>query len=168
MLIDVAAHFKALAREDPKRIVFPEGSDLRIIEAAATCAREGICRPVVLGSQGEIRRMARDAGFELDGVQIVNPLEQLFLDHYARAYSQKRPVSEGVAKRLVRRNLLYGAMAVSTGSADGLVGGATVPTARVLEAGGLAIGYEPGISVPSSIFIMVLPGILAASFLPPS
>jgi phosphate acetyltransferase len=73
------------------------------------------------------------------------------------AYMRRRQVEERIAKRIIKRNLVYGAMAVSVGAADGLVGGATVPTARVLEAGGLAIGYEPGVSVPSSLFFMVLP-----------
>ena len=49
METDVAERFKALAREAPKRIVFPEGADVRIVEAAAVCAREGICHPIVLG-----------------------------------------------------------------------------------------------------------------------
>ena len=44
---DIAERFKALAREDPKRIIFPESTDTRIIEAAAICAREAICEPVL-------------------------------------------------------------------------------------------------------------------------
>jgi phosphate acetyltransferase len=155
---DVAGRFRALAREDPKRIVFPEGSDLRILEAAATCARERLCEPIVLGHADELRAAARHAGICLDGVEVRNPAEQLALDRYAHAYTERRPnVDAATAHRVLRRNLLFGAMIVSTGGADGLVAGATCPSARVIEAGGLALGLAPGVSVPSSIFVMTLP-----------
>jgi len=156
---NVAERFVNLAREDPKRIVFPEGTDPRILEAAATCGREGICEPMVLGDPNAVAEAARQAGTTLEHVQVRNPAQQLSLDRYAAVYAQRRGnLEEGVARRILRRNLLFGAMVVSTGGADGMVGGATCPTARMLEAGGLAIGYEPGISVPSSIFVMLLPG----------
>jgi len=155
---DVADRFKALAREAPKRIVFPEATDPRILETASICARERICEPILLGHPAELRAQAAEAGLPLDGVEIRDPAEQLALDRYAHAYAQRRgTVDEATAHRILRRNLLFGAMIVSTGGADGMVAGATCPTARVLEAGGLAIGYQPGISVPSSIFVMVLP-----------
>ena len=157
MHTDIAERFRALARQAPRRIVFPEGSDPRILEAAATCARERICDPVVLGDPAHLKEAADRAGVTLDGVEIRNPAEQLALDRYAHAYAERRHVREGVAHHILRRNLLYGAMIVSAGDADGLVAGATCPSARVIEAGGLALGLAPGVSVPSSIFVMALP-----------
>lgn len=155
---DVAKRFKALAREAPRRIVFPEATDTRIIEAAAICAREGICEPVLLGGEERVAAAAAEARLSLDGIRVQDPAEQLALDRYASAYAKRRRhVDESVARRIVSRNMLFGAMVVSTGGADGMVGGITCPTARIIEAGGLAIGYEPGISVPSSLFVMVLP-----------
>ncbi|MBM4033395.1 MAG: phosphotransacetylase [Planctomycetes bacterium] len=156
--MDVAERFRALASETPKRIVFPEGGDVRVLEAAATCARERICEPIVLGVPDELAAAARQAGIHLDGVEVRNPAEQLALDRYARAYAERRPnVDPATAHRVLRRTLLFGAMIVATGDADGLVAGATCPSARVIEVGGLALGLAPGVSVPSSIFVMVLP-----------
>ena len=155
---DIAERLKARARRQRRRIIFPEGHDARIIEAAGLCAREGICEPILLGQPDQVRAVAAENNLPLDGVEIMDPTERLALDRYARVYAERRgTVDEAVARRIVRRNLLYGAMVVSTGGADGVVGGATCPTARVIEAGGLAIGYQPGISVPSSFFIMVMP-----------
>ena len=155
---DIAERFKALAREEPRRIIFPEATDARIIEAAHICAADGICEPVLLGVEAHVAEAARQAGLSLDGIDIQDPAERLALDRYAAVYAQRREhVDKAVARRVVRRNMLFGAMIVSTGGADGMVGGATCPTARIIEAGGLAIGYEHGISVPSSIFVMVLP-----------
>lgn len=157
MHTDIAERFRALARQAPRRIVFPEGSDPRILEAAAICARERICDPVVLGDAAHLQEAADRAGVTLGGVETRNPAEQLALDRYAHAYAERRHVQEGVAHHVLRRNLLYGAMIVSTGGADGMVAGATCPSARVIEAGGLALGLAPGVSVPSSIFVMELP-----------
>lgn len=158
MHTDIAERFRALAREMPKRIVFPEGGDPRVLEAAAACAAQRICEPIVLGVPEELWATARDAGLSLDGVELRNPTEQLALDRYAHAYTERRPnVDDATAHHILRRKLLFGAMMVSTGGADGMVAGATCPTARVIEAGALAIGLAPGVSVPSSIFIMVLP-----------
>ncbi|HPD16183.1 MAG TPA: phosphate acetyltransferase [Planctomycetota bacterium] len=158
MHTDIAERFRALAREVPKRIVFPEGGDTRILEAAAVCASHRICEPIVLGVPDELQAAAKDAGLSLDGVELRNPTEQLALDRYAHAYTERRPnVDDATAHHILRRKLLFGAMMVSTGGADGMVAGATCPTARVIEAGALAIGLAPGVSVPSSIFIMVLP-----------
>jgi len=158
METDIADRFKALARAAPKRIVFPEGSDPRIIEAAAICARDQACYPTLLGKPDKIRALAGQAGISLDHVELMNPTEQLAFDRLATMYAERRSnIDKATARRILRRHLLYGAMMVSAGGADGLVAGATCPSARVLEAGGLAIGYEPDISVPSSIFVMVLP-----------
>ena len=63
--------------------------------------------------------------------------------------------SERVAKRLLAKPLFYAAMAVKAGDADTLVAGASQPTARVIEAGLMSVGLAPGISTPSSFFIMV-------------
>ena len=62
-----------------------------------------------------------------------------------------------MARRLVRRPLVYAGMMVACGYADGMVGGVTCPTAKVLQAAALTIGYAEGVSAPSSFFIMVVP-----------
>jgi phosphate acetyltransferase len=157
MITDVAAHFESLARQNPQRIVFPEGQDERILEAAVACVRTGICRPILLGDPGAIQRMARERGLALEGLRLLSPAEPDLVARYAREYARHRGVTESVAGHLVRRPFFFGAMAVALGDADGLVGGATAPTARILEAGRLAIGLQPGMTIPSSVFFMVLP-----------
>jgi len=75
----------------------------------------------------------------------------------AARYAKDRNVNEKIARRLVGRNLVYGAMMVHCGYADGMVGGIAAATASVLQAAGLAVGYAEGVTAPSSCFIMVLP-----------
>jgi len=156
--MDLIETFKAKAKTAPRTIVYPEGDDERLIAAAAACVAEGIAKPVLIGKPDKIAEAASAAGVDLASVQVIDPRASDKLDAYAAAYVQSRGnVTESVAKRIVRRPMLFGAMMVAQGDADGMVAGAANATARVIEAGGLAIGYAEGISVPSSIFVMVVP-----------
>src|SRR5262245_49989874 len=59
------------ARNTPRRIVFPESTDGRILEAAAVLAKEGIARPILVGAEGPCREAARSHGVALDGIEVV-------------------------------------------------------------------------------------------------
>ena len=131
------------ARERRARIVFPEGDDPRIIEVAQRLSAEDIAEVILLGD--------RDAP---DGCLIENPADSEQLGELAALYAQRRSVKLGMANRAVRKPLYYGAMLVRAGHADLMVAGATNPTRRVIEAAQLCIGLSPGISVPSSFFLM--------------
>ena len=156
--MDMIERFKSVARQRAAKIVYPEGTDERLAAAAAQCRAEGIAASVLIGPADKVADAARQAGVSLEGVEVIDPKQSDKLDAYAAAYAAARDsVTESVARRIVRRPMLYAAMMVAQGDADGMVAGAANPTARVIEAGGLAIGYREGISVPSSIFIMVVP-----------
>ncbi len=156
--MDLIESFKAEAKKNVRTIVYPEGEDERLIAAAAACLKEGVANAVLLGKPDKIADAAASAGVGLAGVEIIDPKASDQLDAYAAAYVQSRSnVTESVAKRIVRRPMLFGAMMVAQGAADGMVAGAANATARVIEAGGLAIGYAECITVPSSIFVMVVP-----------
>ncbi|MBU0478738.1 phosphate acetyltransferase [bacterium] len=158
---DIISRFIERTKKTPKKIVFPEGEDIRIIEAASIIKSEEICIPVLLGDKSAIDKAASEAGFDISGVQIVNPQESSYLDEFAEKYSSLRKnISLSMAKRIVRRSLYFGAMMVSQGIADGMVGGIASTTASLIQAGAMCIGFEQGISTPSSFFIMVLPEFL--------
>ena len=151
MSVDI--NFIERAKLNLKRIVLPEGGDERVVSAARRLAAENIVHPIVLGAADEI------ASGSLDGVEIVDPANEAYLDRYAAAYATRRPgITERTARRLVRRPLFFGATMVGVGDADGIVAGVTRPTAQVISAGALAIGYADDVSLASSFFIMVLPG----------
>ena len=119
-----------------KRIVFPEGDDPRIVEAARRLEEEGICEPVVLAGA----------------------VDEAKLDAYAALYVQGRPdANPKVARRLAAKPLFHAGLMVKAGDADGMVAGAAHPTARVIEAGMMTVGLAPGIATPSSFFVMVVP-----------
>jgi len=156
--MDLVEQFKEKARQQPCRIVYPEGDDERMTAAAVACVKEGVAVPVLVGKADKVAAAAQAAGVDLSGIEIVEPKSSGKLDAYAASYVSARDnVSESVAKRILGRPMLFGAMMVAAGDADSMVAGAANPTARVIEAGGLTIGYAEGISAPSSIFIMVVP-----------
>lgn len=137
------------AKKSPKRIVLPEGDDARVLEAAGRLAAEKIVRPVVLAAPGTSVPA---------GVELVDPSNEAKIEQYAALYASQRGVKEGIARRLVKKSLMFGAMMVSAGDADGMVAGVAHPTATVISTAGLAIGYAEGVSSASSFFVMVLPG----------
>jgi phosphate acetyltransferase len=119
-----------------KRIVFPEGDDARVIEAARRLRDEEIAEPLLIAA-------------EEDGAK---------LDAYAALYLQGRPdANPKIARRLAAKPLFRAGLMVKAGDADAMIAGAAHPTARVIEAGMMTVGLAPGIATPSSFFLMVVP-----------
>ena len=148
--MDHIANFIASAKKRPGRVVFPEGDDPRIIHAARRLAEEGIASPIILSTNPHL-----DTG----GLTCISPPESSRTAAYSDAYSSRRSgVTPLAAARLIRRPLFYGAMMVRERDADAMVAGITKPTSQVITAGALAIGYAEGVTLPSSFFIMVIPG----------
>lgn len=132
-------------------IVYPEPEDRRIVEAAGHVAEQSIAEPLLVGHE---RDLPRDPAVGLRA-ESVEGSERL--RHLADEYARRRDVGERVARRLVGKPLIYSAMMVALGHADGMVAGASHATSSVLQAAALAIGYREGIAAPSSYFIMVVP-----------
>ena len=156
--MDLIAEFKRRARQGVKTIVLPEGDDDRILPAAKQILAEGIARPVVLGPAAKINGAAAKLGLDPAQVRLIDPATSRELERYSQTYCRRREgVGESVARRLMKQPLMFGAMMVAMGDADGMVGGVSCATVRVISAGGLTIGYQPGVSSASSFFVMVVP-----------
>jgi len=138
-------------------VVLPEGEDGRILRAGRRVVDRGIAEVVLLGAEEALVRAAAEAEVGLDGISLVDPLNSDRFDDYAARYCERRKVVAGVAGRLLRKPLFFGAMMVAAGDADALVAGVANPTRRVIEAGLMAIGLAHGIETPSSFFLMVVP-----------
>jgi len=151
---------KDKAKENPRRIVLPEGEDERILRAAEITSREGIANVVLLGSEDIVRKKASDLNVDLGKTMILDPERSPDLDRYAAIYCELRKdknVNEGMARRILRKSLYFGAMMVKVGEADGMVAGAVNLTASVTRAASLIIGLHGDISTPSSFFLMSKP-----------
>ncbi|HEY8836122.1 MAG TPA: phosphate acyltransferase, partial [Dehalococcoidia bacterium] len=116
---------KAAARNGT--IVLPEGEDVRILQAARRIVDDRIAHVVLIGDEDVLARAAADTGIGLQGIALVNQLTSDRLDDYVARYCERRSVVPGVAERLVRKPLYFGAMMVAAGDADALVAGAANP-----------------------------------------
>jgi phosphate acetyltransferase len=138
----------ARARPLQKRIVFPEGADPRVQEAAERLAREGIVQPVLIGPKASI-----------PGVKFVDPAASSNVGKYAGLLYERRR-SRGMtqieAEQIAVKPLYFAALMVSAGDADGSVGGVAHTTADTVRAALHAVGTAPGIHLVSSAYIMAV------------
>jgi phosphate acetyltransferase len=158
--MELLEKLKLRARARPQRIVLPEGEDPRIIAAAATIAREGFAKPILLGRRSAMESAAEAAGISLRGMESIDPATSPAGDRYARLYHERRQArgcTPDEARAIAAKPLYYAALAVAAGDADGSVGGAANTTAETVRAALHCIGLAAGATQVSSFFLMLLP-----------
>lgn len=141
----------------PKRkLVFTEGSDPRILEAASRLYRGGILTPVLLGDPTAIKAAAEENGQPIDGCEIINPDNYPDMDAMvtAMAEARKGKMTEDDCRKALQKSNYFGTMLVKMGKADGLLGGATYSTADTVRPALQLIKCKPGSKIVSSSFIM--------------
>lgn len=149
----------ATAKQAPKRIVLPEGEDPRIIEAAIRASHEGVAEITLVGNRGIIEQALADAGASQLDLRIEDPVSSALASRLANAYFELRKtkgVDEASAVEALRSPLVFAAMMVREGEADGTVGGAVATTADTVRAALQTIGKAPGVGLVSSFFLMML------------
>lgn len=156
--MDILAAAEADVRGRALRIVLPEAEDDRILRSAQQLSETELARPVLLGRTEEVRARAAAIGVSLNGSDIVDPASDHRIAEFAAHLARSRErMSASMAERLLRKPLYFGGAMVAAGAAEAMVAGAANPTKRVIEAGLMTIGPAPGISTPSSFFLMVVP-----------
>ncbi len=146
------------ARSAPRRIVLSEGEDPRVLQAASRAAREGVARPVVVGTGAAIREAAAREGVDLAGVEIVDPQASPLAPAFAEALFELRRgkgMTSGQASAAVCGPLCFADLMVRLGHADGSVAGAVRTTADVVRTAIQVIGPAPGCKLVSSFFLMI-------------
>lgn len=157
--MDVLANSVAAVRGRGLRVVLPESEDERILRAAAQLARDGLAQPILIGTEEDVARAAGALGIDLFGCLIRDPARDAAIGSYAaRVASAREKMNPAMAERLLRKPLYFGGAIVAAGEAAALVAGAASPTRRVIEAAAMTVGLAQGIAVPSSFFLMIVPG----------
>jgi len=158
--MDPVTHIVNLAKEHSQKIVLPEGNDARIWVAARNMVDEGIAVPIILGTPDELEAGMKEAGVVGDGIATISPETSEKREEYAQEFAkmrEKKGLTLDQAREAMKDVLYYGAMMVRKGDADGGVTGAAHATGDVMRAAFQAIGMAPGMSIVSSIFLMVMP-----------
>ena len=144
-------------KKDPKTIVFTEGADPRILEAASKLLASNFLTPILLGNEDEIRRVAEEDGSNIRGATIVDPLNYDRIDDVINEFCELRK-SKGMtpeqARPIVTQGNYFGTMLVKMGIADCLLGGATYSTADTVRPALQLLKTKPGNTIVSSCFAL--------------
>ena len=142
-----------------RTIVFTEGPDARILEATDRLLKDDLMDVILVGNVDEVKAAAQKGGFNIEGVEILDPATYPEMDAMVEKMVELRKgkmTAEDCAKALSKGNY-FGTMLVKMGKADALLGGATYSTADTVRPALQLIKTKPGNKIVSSCFIMVRP-----------
>lgn len=149
-----------ILKKNPKKIVFTEGEDPRILEAASRLLASYFLHPILVGSEEKIAEAAEESGFNIRGAEIIDPAKYERMDEMVEMYCELRK-KKGVTPEQAREILLqanyFGTMLIKMGDADALLGGATYSTADTVRPALQLIKTKPENNIVSSCFILVRP-----------
>ncbi|MCX5780676.1 MAG: phosphate acetyltransferase [Firmicutes bacterium] len=158
--MNLLAEIKEKAAKKGKTIVLPEGTEKRTLLSIKDIVANKIANPILLGNESAIRAAARDAGADISGAEIIDPVNSALFDDFVQAFYEMRK-SKGLtldqAKASMADPLFFGSMMVKMDKADGEVAGAENTTGNVLRPALQIIKTAPGISAVSGSFIMIVP-----------
>jgi phosphate acetyltransferase len=141
------------------KVALPDAEDVRVLKAAVVLRDQRIARPVLVGTESGIRKLAADAGIDLAGVEVVDPAGSPWADEFTGLLFDKRKakgMTREQAADLVKQPLYFAGLMLETDRVKVIVGGNVSSTGDVIRAAIYTVGVAPGISIVSSYFIMVL------------
>ena len=139
------------------RIVFPEGTEPRILGAAVRLASEELVTPVLIGSEVAVKEAAKKRGFVVDNIEIIDPNNYPAMDEMVAAFVERRKgkATEEQAREMLKDENYFGTMLTYMGLTDGLVSGAVHSTGDTVRPALQIIKTTPGVSRTSGAFIML-------------
>ena len=149
------------ARRNPKRIVFAEADNVKILKAAQIVFDEGVGYPILLGDENKIKRIADEIGIELEGLPILDPRSEATEEKrnlYAEIFFQKRGrkgFNAYEAKKVMRDRNYFGCMMVECGDADCMISGLTKNYPDTIRPALQTIGTEEGVKKIAGMYLML-------------
>ena len=146
-----------ILKNNPRKLVFTEGHDARILEAAAKLKKDGFLTPILVGKAEEVKANAAKGGFDIEGLEIIDPATYEGMDEMVEKMVELRKGKmspEDCRANLMKGNY-FGTMLVKMGKADCLLGGATYSTADTVRPALQLIKTKPGNTLVSSCFVLV-------------
>lgn len=150
----------SILKKNPKKIVFTEGEDSRILEASSRLLASSFLHPILIGNEDKIFAAAEECGFNIRGAEIIDPEKYEDMDKMIECFCdlrKKKGVTPEQAAKILSQSNYFGTMLVKMGIADALLGGATYSTADTVRPALQLIKTKPGNSIVSSVFILVRP-----------
>ena len=144
-------------KANPRKIVFTEGHDARILEAASRLKKDGFLTPILVGNVEEVRANAAKGGFDIEGLEILDPATYPGMDAMVEKMVELRKgkMTADDCRAALSKGNYFGTMLVKMGYADALLGGATYSTADTVRPALQLVKTKPGAHLVSSCFILV-------------
>jgi malate dehydrogenase (oxaloacetate-decarboxylating)(NADP+) len=146
------------AKLTPKRVIFPEGEDERVIRASHLIRQENIAIPVLVGQKSKIKSIAKALNIPTKDLEIVDPMKcerrQEFIDEFYRM-RQRKGVTQGAAKRFMARRYYFAAMMLKMGEADAMISGITQQYPAALRPVLQVIGTRPDMKHVAGLFLLI-------------
>ncbi|MFZ5434201.1 MAG: NADP-dependent malic enzyme [Calditrichota bacterium] len=157
---EIVRMFMNQAKRTPKRIVFPEGQQPKIIRAAETIVSEGIGTPILVGNKAIIEERKKQLGMTLDGCEIVDPaqLPEAEYDMYVQQlwrYRERKGVTRSEARKLLNDFNYFGTMMLRLGKADALVAGVSQHYPETIRPALQLLEKKPGVNTVAALYAMV-------------
>ncbi|MDD6297773.1 MAG: phosphate acetyltransferase [Candidatus Faecousia sp.] len=144
-------------KANPRKIVFTEGPDARILEAASRLKKDGFLTPILVGNVEEVTAAAKAGNFDIEGLEILDPATYPAMEEMVEKMVELRKgkmTADDCRKALAKGNY-FGTMLVKMGYADALLGGATYSTADTVRPALQLVKTKKGAHLVSSCFILV-------------
>lgn len=158
--MNALSQIKDRARKKKRRVVLPEGTEPRTIQAAKKILSEEIASVTLLGDEKTIEKLSKEHGLQPGKAEVINPAHSKDFNRFVAEFVELRKaknLSEESAKKAMLDPLYFGAMMVRNDMAAASVSGAVHTTGDVLRAAIHVIGLKKGINTVSSCFMMTLP-----------
>lgn len=148
------------ARKDPKRIVFADAENIKILKVAQLAIEEGVAYPILLGKEERIKKIAEENGINLEGMPIINPAEDQHEDlrkKYGELFFEKRQrkgVNKYESQKAMKERNHFGCMLIENGEADCMISGLSRNYPDTIRPALQIIGTEPGVKKIAGMYIM--------------
>jgi len=144
-------------KANPRKIVFTEGHDARILEAASRLKKDGFLTPVLVGNVDAVKEAAARGGFDIEGLEILDPATYEGMDAMVEKMVELRKgkMTADECRAALSKGNYFGTMLVKMGVVDCLLGGATYSTADTVRPALQLVKTKKGAHLVSSCFIMV-------------
>ncbi|MFH1620001.1 MAG: NADP-dependent malic enzyme, partial [bacterium] len=144
---------------NPKRVVFPEGEEEKILRACRILLDEGIAKPILLGNEAKIRSMIAEHGIPLEGAVFIDPAKSPKFEAYMAEYyrlRQRKGATMQRASEMLSMPVVFGAMMVHMGDADALMSGMTHHYPEVIRPALRVIKVREGVKKVSGLYMLIM------------
>ncbi len=149
------------AKQDPKRLVFAEADNVRILKTAQICYDEGVAYPILLGSAKKIRTIAESNGIDLEDIPIIDPHDEQH-DEMRKRFGeiffrkrQRKGLNLYESTKIMHKRSYFGSMMVETGEADAMISGLTKNYPTTIRPALQVIGTEEGVRKIAGMYLLL-------------